>query len=168
MAEHDWLDGSRRGIQPVSKGVDGGTQPIVQHELRPLTTGEILDRTFFLYRSSFWLYVGLASIAAGSECPDVDCEVGVPPLEGNTGDLAECSSCRIGIFDCGWDCVFCDIQRNARGDGIRRLFDLSWRAYFHEQGFRCGEGTLAALLPDCSVAELERRVGLYLIDFSRL
>jgi hypothetical protein len=65
MAEHDWLDGSRRGIQPVSKGVDGGTQPIVQHELRPLTTGEILDRTFFLYRSSFWLYVGLASIAAG-------------------------------------------------------------------------------------------------------
>jgi hypothetical protein len=30
-----------------------------------LTTGEILDRTFFLYRSNFWLYVGLASIAAG-------------------------------------------------------------------------------------------------------
>jgi hypothetical protein len=30
-----------------------------------LTTGEILDRTFFLYRSDFWLYVGLASIAAG-------------------------------------------------------------------------------------------------------
>jgi hypothetical protein len=31
-----------------------------------LTTGEILDRTFFLYRSNFWLYVGLASIAAGA------------------------------------------------------------------------------------------------------
>ena len=27
--------------------------------------GEILDRTFYLYRSNFWLYVGLASLAAG-------------------------------------------------------------------------------------------------------
>ncbi len=36
-----------------------------RYELRPLTTGELLDRTFFLYRSNFWLFVGLASIAAG-------------------------------------------------------------------------------------------------------
>jgi hypothetical protein len=35
-----------------------------RYELRPLTTGELLDRTFFLYRSNFWLFVGLASIAA--------------------------------------------------------------------------------------------------------
>src|SRR5258708_28027964 len=41
-------------------------QPAVRHELRPLTTGEILDRTFLLYRSNFWLYFGLASIAAGA------------------------------------------------------------------------------------------------------
>jgi len=34
------------------------------YELRPLTTGEILDRTFYLYRSNFWLFVGLASITA--------------------------------------------------------------------------------------------------------
>ena len=64
MAEHDWVDGSNPGIQPVSEGVYGGAQPAVRHELRPLTTGEILDRTFFLYKSDFWLYVGLASIAA--------------------------------------------------------------------------------------------------------
>jgi hypothetical protein len=43
-----------------------GPQSVVRHELRPLSTGEILDRTFFLYRSNFWLYVGLASIAAGA------------------------------------------------------------------------------------------------------
>lgn len=64
MAEHDWLEGGNPGIQPVSEGVYGGAQPAVRHELRPLTTGEILDRTFFLYKSDFWLYVGLASIAA--------------------------------------------------------------------------------------------------------
>lgn len=34
------------------------------YELRPLTTGELLDRTFYLYRSNFWLFVGLAAIAS--------------------------------------------------------------------------------------------------------
>lgn len=37
---------------------------LAAYELRPLTTGEILDRTFHLYRSNFWLFVALASIAA--------------------------------------------------------------------------------------------------------
>ena len=66
MAEHDWLNGSNSGIQPSSGERYSRSQPGVRHELRPLTTGEILDRTFFLYRSNFWLYVGLASIAAGA------------------------------------------------------------------------------------------------------
>ena len=67
MAEHDWLNGSNSGIQQPASGESySGLQPAVRHELRPLTTGEILDRTFFLYRSNFWLYVGLASIAAGA------------------------------------------------------------------------------------------------------
>jgi hypothetical protein len=65
MEEHDWLNGNSSGIQPASGGMYAGSQPTIRHELRPLTTGEILDRTFFLYRSNFWLYVGLASIAAG-------------------------------------------------------------------------------------------------------
>ncbi len=34
------------------------------YELRPLSLGEILDRTFSLYRRRFWLYVGLAAVAA--------------------------------------------------------------------------------------------------------
>ena len=34
------------------------------YELRPLSTGEILDRSFSLYRRGFWLYVGLSATAA--------------------------------------------------------------------------------------------------------
>jgi hypothetical protein len=66
MAEHDWLNESNSAIGPSSDEMHGRSQPAVRHELRPLTTGEILDRTFFVYRSNFWLYVGLASIAAGA------------------------------------------------------------------------------------------------------
>jgi hypothetical protein len=65
MAEENWLEGSNSGVSPAFGQMDGGQQPAVRHELRPLTTGEVLDRTFFLYRSNFWLYAGLASIAAG-------------------------------------------------------------------------------------------------------
>jgi hypothetical protein len=64
MTGDNWLNESTSQGQSVPKSTDV-TQPAVRHELRPLTTGEILDRTFFLYRSDFWLYVGLASIAAG-------------------------------------------------------------------------------------------------------
>jgi len=35
-----------------------------RYELRPLSVGEILDRTFSLYRQRFWLYCGLAAGAA--------------------------------------------------------------------------------------------------------
>ncbi len=38
--------------------------PPFLYELRPLSTGEILDRTFSLYRRHFWLYAGLSSVAA--------------------------------------------------------------------------------------------------------
>jgi hypothetical protein len=65
MAEHDWLNENNSGIQPASGEMYSRTRPEVRHELRPLTTGEVLDRTFFLYRSNFWLYVGISSIAAG-------------------------------------------------------------------------------------------------------
>jgi MFS family permease len=65
MAEENWLEGSNSGVSPAFRQMDGRQQPVVRHELRPLTTGEVLDRTFFLYRSNFWLYAGLASIAAG-------------------------------------------------------------------------------------------------------
>jgi hypothetical protein len=64
MTGDNWLNESASQGQLAPGPTDAGTRPVV-HELRPLTTGEILDRTFFLYRSNFWLYVGLASIAAG-------------------------------------------------------------------------------------------------------
>jgi hypothetical protein len=34
------------------------------YELRPLTLGEVLDRTFAVYRSRFWLFAGIASVSA--------------------------------------------------------------------------------------------------------
>ena len=37
----------------------------MQTSLRPLTLGEILDRTAQLYRSNFWLFAGIASVYSG-------------------------------------------------------------------------------------------------------
>ena len=34
------------------------------YDLRPLSLGEILDRTFSLYKQRFWLYCGIAAVAA--------------------------------------------------------------------------------------------------------
>ena len=39
----------------------GGAPPI--YDLRPLTTGEVLDRTFSVYRSRFWLFAGIAAVS---------------------------------------------------------------------------------------------------------
>jgi len=39
-------------------------QPSLLYELRPLSLGEILDRTFTLYRKRFWLFAGLAVVSA--------------------------------------------------------------------------------------------------------
>jgi hypothetical protein len=41
-----------------------GNPEAAAYALRPLTTGEVLDRTFSIYRAHFWLFAGLASIAA--------------------------------------------------------------------------------------------------------
>ena len=38
--------------------------PPLLYILRPLSLGEILDRTFALYRQRFWLYCGIAAVAA--------------------------------------------------------------------------------------------------------
>jgi hypothetical protein len=44
---------------PVSVAPAGG-----MYELRPLSLGEILDRTFMIYRRRFWLFAGLSTVAA--------------------------------------------------------------------------------------------------------
>lgn len=35
------------------------------YDLRPLSLGEVLDRTFALYRSRFWLFAGITAVSAG-------------------------------------------------------------------------------------------------------
>lgn len=62
MAEQSEFPGDQAGFAAAPPAVEARTG--MRHELRPLTTGEILDRTFTLYRGNFWLFVGLSAIAA--------------------------------------------------------------------------------------------------------
>jgi hypothetical protein len=63
MATQDW---------PSPHPHDVGSTPVLPppapapgYELRPLAVGEILDRVFSLYRTHFWLLVGLSAVSAG-------------------------------------------------------------------------------------------------------
>ncbi len=38
--------------------------PAALYDLRPLSLGEVLDRTFALYRSHFWLFAGITAVSA--------------------------------------------------------------------------------------------------------
>jgi hypothetical protein len=66
MADQAWFTADGSGGEGF---IAAPPPPVVptqsRYELRPLTTGELLDRTFYLYRSNFWLFVGLSTIAAG-------------------------------------------------------------------------------------------------------
>ncbi len=53
MASNSWIDSSAH--VPASRP---------QFDLRPLSTGEVLDRTFQLYRLRFALFAGLAILPA--------------------------------------------------------------------------------------------------------
>ena len=46
---------------PVAVAAVPSGAPI--YDLRPLTLGEVLDRTFSVYRSRFWLFAGIAAIS---------------------------------------------------------------------------------------------------------
>jgi hypothetical protein len=64
MAEQDWLSPAPAGTYfPPAEAV----APAPAYDLRPLTLGELLDRTFSLYRSRFWLFCGIAAIASALE-----------------------------------------------------------------------------------------------------
>jgi hypothetical protein len=60
VAPQDWnspvLAGGPKAMTPA---------PAAAFEMRPLSTGEVLDRTFAVYRSRFWLFAGLAAISGG-------------------------------------------------------------------------------------------------------
>jgi hypothetical protein len=44
-------------------------EPVETAELRPLSLGELLDRTFTLYRNHFWVFVGIMAIPASFSIP---------------------------------------------------------------------------------------------------
>ncbi len=58
--DRDWL---RPEIHPEAVPAGGGGGPAL-FELRPLSLGEILDRSFALYRSRFWLFASIAAVSA--------------------------------------------------------------------------------------------------------
>jgi hypothetical protein len=49
---------------------DDSEESVETVELRPLSLGELLDRTFSLYRSHFWLFVGIMAIPAAFVIPE--------------------------------------------------------------------------------------------------
>jgi len=58
-SENAWLTPAKLadGYTPVTAA------GIPLYDLRPLTIGEILDRTFSVYRARFWLFAGIASLS---------------------------------------------------------------------------------------------------------
>ncbi len=63
LDEEDWLprDGTHE-LKP--RATRTGEAAAGGFALRPLSLGEVLDRTFALYRSRFWLFASIAAIAA--------------------------------------------------------------------------------------------------------
>jgi hypothetical protein len=59
---NSWISSSASGPGGAQQTRLGGTTPAF--DLRPLSTGEILDRTFQLYRTRFMLFAGLAMLPA--------------------------------------------------------------------------------------------------------
>jgi hypothetical protein len=65
MAEQDWLTpATAPASSPYQNVIEAPSVAPPAYELRPLTLGELLDRTFSLYRSRFWLFCGIAVVAA--------------------------------------------------------------------------------------------------------
>lgn len=63
MTPQDWE--STEGYRAPANGVShGGAEAAAVYGLRPLSLGELLDRTFSVYRSRFWLFAGLGAISA--------------------------------------------------------------------------------------------------------
>lgn len=68
MAEQDWLTpATAPAPSPYQNVVATPAVGPPAYELRPLTLGELLDRTFSLFRSRFWLFAGISASAAAIE-----------------------------------------------------------------------------------------------------
>jgi len=62
MTPQDW-ESPTTFAAPVDTGARGGTEMAAVYAMRPLSTGEVLDRMFTIYRSRFWLFAGISSIS---------------------------------------------------------------------------------------------------------
>src|SRR5436305_6058495 len=68
MAHQDWLTpATAPQPSPYYNVAEAPGLATPAYELRPLSLGELLDRTFSLYRSRFWPFAGIASMAAAVE-----------------------------------------------------------------------------------------------------
>ena len=68
----DWLAPPRLApsVPPTGTGL-----PPAMYDLRPLTTSEVLDRTFAIYRSNFWLFAGIASFSGALQSVVAACQM---------------------------------------------------------------------------------------------
>ena len=64
QAEYQWLAPATLSAPGGQGDWPGQPRRPAMYELRPLSTGEVLDRTFSLFRSRFLLFAGIASLAA--------------------------------------------------------------------------------------------------------
>lgn len=64
MASESWPPSGSPMQMTESTGVYPGWQRAA-YELRPLSLGEILDRSFAIYRRHFWLFVGIGALSGG-------------------------------------------------------------------------------------------------------
>ena len=64
MASGSWPPGGPPMQMTESTGVYPGWRGPA-YELRPLSLGEILDRSFAIYRAHFWLFVGISALSGG-------------------------------------------------------------------------------------------------------
>ncbi len=61
MAPQDWESPATFGAPAAAPAY--AAPDTAAYAMRPLSTGEVLDRTFSIYRSRFWLFAGLASLS---------------------------------------------------------------------------------------------------------
>jgi hypothetical protein len=63
MTPQEWESPATVGM-PMGMPARAGSGTAAVYAMRPLSLGELLDRTFSVYRSRFWLFAGLGAIAA--------------------------------------------------------------------------------------------------------
>jgi hypothetical protein len=63
MTPQNWESPAPVGM-PMGVPAREGSEMAAAYAMRPLSLGELLDRTFSVYKSRFWLFVGLGAISA--------------------------------------------------------------------------------------------------------